>query len=77
VFEFCSGLVDLVACVGRHGGGGRRLTLAGERFVGVVAEDFAEVGDHGADFGEGRCDQGTDSEASDGGRRFVPSEPVG
>ena len=34
VFEFCSGLVDLVVCVGRHGGGGHRLTLAGERFVG-------------------------------------------
>ena len=34
VFEFCSGLVDLVVCVGHHGGGGHRLTLAGERFVG-------------------------------------------
>ena len=32
--QFCSGLVDLVVCVGRHGGGGHRLTLAGERFVG-------------------------------------------
>ena len=29
VFKFCSGLVDLVVCVGRHGGGGHRLTLAG------------------------------------------------
>ena len=34
MFEFCSGLVDLVVCVGRHGGGGHGLTLAGELFVG-------------------------------------------
>ena len=39
--QFCSGLVDLVVCVGHHGGGGHRLTLAGERFVGLVAEDTA------------------------------------
>jgi hypothetical protein len=31
VFEFCSGLVDLVVCVRHHRGGGHRLTLAGER----------------------------------------------
>ena len=30
VVEFCSGLVDLVVGVGRHGGGGHRLTLAGK-----------------------------------------------
>src|ERR1700733_11557360 len=30
--QFCSGLVDLVVGVGRQGGGGHRLTLAGERF---------------------------------------------
>jgi hypothetical protein len=42
----------LVVCVGRHGGGGHRLTIAGERFVGLVAEDFAEVGDRGGDFGD-------------------------
>jgi hypothetical protein len=40
VFEFCSGLVDLVVGIGRHRGGGHRLTLAGERFVGLVAEDL-------------------------------------
>jgi len=51
VFQFCSGLVDLVVGVRRHGGGGHRLTLAGERFVGLVAEDITEVGDRGADFG--------------------------
>src|ERR1700758_5285696 len=39
--QFCSGLVDLVVGVRRHGGGGHRLTLAGERFVGLVAEDIA------------------------------------
>jgi hypothetical protein len=39
--QFCSGLVDLLVRVGRHGGGGHRLTLAGERFVGLVAEDIA------------------------------------
>jgi hypothetical protein len=46
-FEFCAGLVDLVVCVGRHGGGGHRLALAGERFVDLIAEDSAEVGDRG------------------------------
>ena len=39
--QFCSGLVDLVVCVRRHGGGGHRFALAGERFVGLVAEDIA------------------------------------
>jgi DNA invertase Pin-like site-specific DNA recombinase len=38
VFEFRSGLVDLVVCVGHHGGGGHRLTLAGERFVALLAK---------------------------------------
>ena len=52
--QFCSGLVDLVVCVGRHGGGGHRLALAGERFVGLVAEDIAQVGDRGGDFGDRR-----------------------
>ena len=50
--QFCSGLVDLVVCVGHHGGGGHRLALAGERFVGLVAEDIAEVGDRGVDLRE-------------------------
>jgi hypothetical protein len=43
VFEFCSRLVDLVVGVGRYGGGGHRFALAGERFVGLVAEAFAGV----------------------------------
>jgi hypothetical protein len=77
VFEFCSGLVDLVVGVGRHGGGGHRLTLAGERFIGLVAEDIAEVGDRGVDLGEGRAGEGVDSKAGDCGRRFVASESVG
>jgi hypothetical protein len=47
-----SGLVDLVVGVGRHGGGGHRLTLAGERFIGLVAEDVAQVGDPGVDVGD-------------------------
>ena len=41
VVQFSSGLVDLVECVGNHCGGGHGLTLAGERFVGLVAEDLA------------------------------------
>ncbi len=39
--QFCSGLVDLVVCVSHHGGGGHRLTPAGERFVGLLVEDVA------------------------------------
>jgi hypothetical protein len=45
--EFCSGLVDLVVGVRHHRGGGHRLALAGEGFVGLVAEDIAEVGNRG------------------------------
>ena len=74
--QLCSGLVDLVVCVGRHRGGGHRLALAGERFVGLVTEDFAQVGDRGGDLGDRRCGEGTEGEAGDGGRRFVASEPV-
>src|SRR5208282_4980733 len=61
-FQFCSGLVDLVVCVGDHGGGGHRLTLAGERFVSRLAEDFAEVGDHCAELGACRRGEGTECE---------------
>ena len=74
--QFCSGLVDLVVCVRHDGGGGHRFTLAGERFIGRVAEDVAKVGDRGVDLGESRGDSGIDREARDGGRRFVASEPV-
>ena len=76
MLEFCSGLVDLVVCVGRHGGGGHRLALAGERFVGRLAENIAEVGDRGAQLGYGRRGEGVDGEPADGGRRFIASEPV-
>jgi hypothetical protein len=51
VFEFCSGLVDLVAGVGCHGGGGHLFARTGERFVGLVAEDTAQVGDRCAGVG--------------------------
>ncbi len=44
MFEFCSGLVDLVVCVGCHGCGGHRLTLTGQRFVGRLAEDQLVAG---------------------------------
>jgi hypothetical protein len=33
VFEFCSGLVDLVVCEVHHLGGGHRLTLAGQAWL--------------------------------------------
>ena len=75
-FSSVSGLVDLVVCVRRHGGGGHRLTLAGERFVGRVAEDIAQVGDRGVDFREARRGDGTECVTGDGGRRFVASESV-
>jgi hypothetical protein len=76
VFEFCSGLVDLVVCVRHHLGGGHRLALAGERFVGRVVEHIAQVGDRGRDFGDRRRRERTEREPGDGGRRFVASEPV-
>jgi hypothetical protein len=41
--EFCSGLVDLVICVGGYLGVAHCLALAGERFVGLVAEDLAVI----------------------------------
>jgi hypothetical protein len=54
--ECRSGLVDLVVCVGHHGGGGHLFARTGERFVGLVAEDVAEVGDrNGALVGQCSC----------------------
>ena len=76
VFEFCSGLVDLVVGVGHHLGGGHRLTLTGERFVGLLAEHIAQVGDGGAELGVCRRGQGTECETGDGGCRFEASEAV-
>ena len=73
--QFCSGLVDLVVCVRRHGGGGHRLTLAGERVVGLVAQHIAQVGDRGVELGK-RCGVGDDGEPGDDGRWFVASESV-
>ena len=74
--QFCSGLVDLVVCVGRHGGGGHRFPLAGERLVGLVAEDIAEVGDGGADFRRSRGSEVVEREPGDGGRGLMASDPV-
>jgi hypothetical protein len=42
VFEFCSGLVDLVVGVRHHRGGGHRLTLTGER-CGFSSSDFVAL----------------------------------
>jgi hypothetical protein len=54
--QFCSGLVDLVVRVVRHGGGGHRLTLAGERLVGRLTEHTAEVSNRGAELcQDGKC----------------------
>ena len=66
-FEFCSGLVDLVVCVGRHGGGGHRCALAGQRFVDLVAENFPQVGDRGVDPGVPCCGERPEREPRDGG----------
>jgi hypothetical protein len=41
--QFCSGLVDLVECVRRHGSGRHRLTFPGERFVGYDESHLAAV----------------------------------
>ena len=43
MFEFCSGLVDLVVRVCHHGGSGHRFTLAGQLFVDRVSEDTGVV----------------------------------
>ena len=43
--QICSRLVDLVVSVGRHGGGRHRLTLAGERLIGLVADGRAARGE--------------------------------
>ena len=74
--QFCSGLVDLVVGVGSHGGDCHRFALAGERFVVLVAEDIAEVGDRRVDLGNPCCGKGIERETGDGGRRFVALEPV-
>src|SRR6202140_4020286 len=74
--QFASSLVDLVACIGHHGGGRHRLAVVGQRFVGLVAEDLAEVGDCGVDFGVTRVRKGSCGESADGGRLFVVSQAV-
>ena len=51
VFEFCSGLVDLVVCIRRHRRRGHFRALPGERFVSLLAEDMAEVRNRGIDIG--------------------------
>jgi hypothetical protein len=76
VLEFCSGLVDLVVGVRHNLCGGHRLTLAGQRFVGCLTEDVAQVRDRGGDFGDPRCRERTEREPGDRGRRFVASELV-
>ena len=74
--QFCSGLVDLVVCVGHNLGGGHRLTLAGERFVGLVAEHITKVSDRSADLRDRRRGEGIERETCNGRRRFMASEPV-
>ena len=74
--QFCSRLVDLVVCVGRHRDGGHRLALAGERFIRLVAEDIAEAGDHGAELRDCDCGHGIGRETGDGGRLFMSCEPM-
>jgi hypothetical protein len=65
----------LVVCEVHHLGGGHRLALVGERFVSLVAEDVAQVGDRGAELRK-RCAQGIECETGDGGCRFEASEAV-
>jgi hypothetical protein len=76
VSEFCSRLVDLVVCVCGHGCGRHRLTLAGKRFIRLVAEDIAGVIDRGGDFRDPRSGNGTQRVTGDGCGRFVVPEPV-
>jgi hypothetical protein len=45
----------------------------GELFVGLAAEDIAEVGDGGAEFRRG---EGIECDTGDGGCRFEASEAV-
>ncbi len=66
----------MVVGVGHHDCGGHRFTIAGERFIGLLAEDIAEVGDRSAELGDCRRGEGTEGEAGDSGRRFVAPEPV-
>src|SRR4051794_38774363 len=53
-------------------------TVTGERFVGLVAEDIAQVNYRGAELGKRRHCIGTetDCETDDGGRRFIASDPI-
>ena len=66
----------MVVGVRRDGGGGHRLAVAGERFVGVVAEDIAEVGDRGIHFGKGCRGERTAVRPSDGGVDHVRGDYV-
>lgn len=49
-FQLRSGLVNLVIGVRDDGSGGHCLAIAGERFVGLIAENLAEVSNGGGQF---------------------------
>ena len=53
-----------------------RCTVAGERFVGRLTQNVAQVGDRGGELGECRRGEGTECETGDGGCRFEASEAV-
>ena len=66
----------MVICLHHYGGGDHRFALVGERFVGRLAEDFAEVGDRGGELADCRRGDGIECETGDGGCRFEASEAV-
>jgi hypothetical protein len=66
----------LVVCVGHYLGSGHGFALAGERFVGLVAEDIAQVRDRSAQFGLLRHGERVEPETADGGCRLVAAHPV-
>ena len=75
--QVCSGLVDLVVCIVRHGGGRHGLASVGERVVYLVAVDIAQVGDRSTDLGDPPRGEGTGRMAGDGGRKTTPAMAAG
>ena len=72
----CLGLVDLVIRIRHHVGGGHGLSHAGERFIGLVAEDITKVGDCRIQLGITRTRKISCGEPADDRSLFVVPEPI-
>ena len=75
VFEFCSGLVDLVVGVGHHRGDGHLRTLLCALVISLIAKNLPQVRNRGCQLRQPCPGIGTGREARDDGGAFRTPEP--